>query len=115
MTALLTVPPAEPVLLPERILPGAPRYATQVKALRQVEATMTWQLQTPMMSADDWIVFDPHLPALPGRQVNVRLTMFLPTKVVTELSPLRQPVMQSLLAANADPKSKVFVQVKYQA
>jgi hypothetical protein len=115
MAALLaTTPQADINKQPQPILTLGPRYAIESKLARQIEATMTWDLHTPKLTASEWIIYAPFLPNITGRQSNVSSTMNWSTKTASELGPLHQTLLLAQVPVNARMNKIEFNLLKQQ-
>lgn len=108
-TLLIALVFAEPASAAE------PAYKLQTREVGRVTATMVHDIGCEKLVADEWLLFAPVLPETAG-QSNVRSQMKPAAKDITELSPLKRPLMLARVkATDSDLKHHVRMEVTYEA
>ena len=87
-------------------LPVAPprlnqQYALKVEPSKHVTAVYTCKIRAPRLAATNWIFFVPRPPDLTSQMVS-RTTMLPEGTNVTDLSPLRRPLLRAEEAVQGD-------------
>ena len=71
-------------------------YALDSSPARQVHATLTFDLAMPNAQVNEWYVYGPQVPDLPG-QLGMKTRLEPAGEVVREGSPLQRPVLLARL------------------
>ena len=92
-----------------------PAYKLQTREVGRVTATMTHEIRCDKLVADEWLLFAPALPETAG-QTDVRSQMKPAAKEISDLSPLKRPLLLARVkATDSDLKHHVRMEVTYEA
>lgn len=92
-----------------------PAYKLQTREVGRVTATMMHDIRCDKLIADEWLLFAPALPETAG-QTNVRSQMKPAAKEISDLSPLKRPMLLARVKAiDSNHKHHVRMEVTYEA
>jgi hypothetical protein len=92
-----------------------PAYRIEVAPVQRVEATLTVEIRTPNLSAEEWEVFVAKLPELPC-QAKVLSKLEPHGKEIKEESPLHRPLLTARIKGETKEfKKGMKVQIKHEA
>lgn len=96
--------------------PGNENYAIEEGESRTARAVLTFEVQAPKLQADEWIVYFPNVPAIPGQSAP-RTKLSPSTADAVELSPLKRPMILARLPVvmGSEQEQKLQLRVDIQA
>ncbi len=97
--------------------PQAPSegYALSVESVSRVVATLTRDVSYPNLQGNDWTIFAPAAPELPG-QIKAETTLDPPGKPVREKSDMKRSlVMARVRADKQHPVNSMRIELRYEA
>jgi transglutaminase-like putative cysteine protease len=104
-------------ILCSSILASAPEpaYVLETAPVRTVEAVLTYEIQAPGLTADEWVAFVAKPPELVG-QIDLSIRVNPDGKEIEDLSPLQRPLMFIKESARkAKRKNQFTVTASYKA
>jgi hypothetical protein len=92
-----------------------PAYRIEMAPAQRVEATLSFEIHTPDLAAEEWEVFVAKLPELPG-QSKVSTKLEPRGKEIKEEGPLHRPLLSARYRAETkELKQGMKAQIKYEA
>jgi hypothetical protein len=92
-----------------------PAYMLEVQPAKRILAILTLDVHAPKLKAQEWILFAPRLPELPG-QTNVKSSLNHPADSIEDLSPLRHPLLRARVkVVSKELETKITLQATYEA
>jgi transglutaminase-like putative cysteine protease len=94
----------------------SPAYTLKFADSQRIEATLTYKIETPKLTAQEWIVFAARAPELPG-QIRVGTTLEPNGKPSFDLSADHRPILMARISAlgGGGRDKEITVHVKYEA
>lgn len=93
----------------------APAYHLEAAAVRHIRADYTFQVHTPKLTPQEWVLFAAMPPTLPGQQ-DVHVTMNHEGHLDSEQSPFRRPILTARVPVKeADEPQGITVAVTTEA
>jgi transglutaminase-like putative cysteine protease len=94
---------------------AGPDYVLVAKSAKRIKSELTIEVKAPNVQADEWHVYVPQPPELPG-QVDVRMTLFPAGIPVRELSDLGRPMqVVRVIAVGEQYRRDVKVRIETEA
>jgi hypothetical protein len=94
---------------------ASPAYRIETAPVQRVEATLSFEIRTPNLTAEEWEVFVAKLPELPC-QSKVASKLEPHGKEIKEASPLHRPMLTARIKAETkDLKKGIKIQVTHEA